>query len=111
MVGGLPVYPVKSGSVEGTTARARLSGGFTLTSPKGRRVRVVLTRFVRNGAAARVDGRVVSLADAEKQLAHLKAPALANVANICLYLDDYAKGMRSDQLTDWVRQHTANAPV
>jgi putative two-component system response regulator len=39
--------------------------------------------------------RVASLADAEKQLVHLKAPALANIANICLYLQDYAKGLRS----------------
>ncbi len=58
VVGGLPVYPVKSGSVEGTTAEARLSGGFTLISPKGRKVRVVFTRFVRNGNAARLEGRV-----------------------------------------------------
>lgn len=58
VVGGLPVYPVKSGSVEGSTARARLAGGFTLISPKGRKVRVVFTHFVRNGSAARLEGRV-----------------------------------------------------
>lgn len=39
--------------------------------------------------------RVVSLAGAEPQLSHLKSPALANIANICLYLEDYAKGLRS----------------
>jgi putative two-component system response regulator len=39
--------------------------------------------------------RVVSLSDSEQQLAPFKPPALANIANICLYLEDYAKGLRS----------------
>lgn len=39
--------------------------------------------------------RVVSLADSEQQLSPFKPPALANIANICLYLEDYAKGLRS----------------
>lgn len=57
-IGGRPVYPVRSGAIEGATARARLAGGFTLTSPRGARVKVVLTRLVRNGTAARIEGRV-----------------------------------------------------
>ncbi len=39
--------------------------------------------------------RVVSLAGSEPQLAPFGPPALANIANICLYLEDYAKGLRS----------------
>lgn len=58
VIGGRPVYPVRSGSVEGSRTQARLAGGFTLVSPKGRKVRVAITRFVRNGATARIDGRV-----------------------------------------------------
>lgn len=58
VIGGRPVYPVRSGSIDGNRTRARLAGGFTLVSPKGRQVRVGITRFVRNGATARLEGRV-----------------------------------------------------
>ncbi len=34
-------------------------------------------------------------AGSEPPLAPFKPPALANIANICLYLEDYAKGLRS----------------
>jgi len=39
--------------------------------------------------------RVVSLSGSEPQLSSFGPPALANIANICLYLEDYAKGLRS----------------
>ena len=39
--------------------------------------------------------RVVDLADHDPALAGRKPLALANIANICLYLQDYAKGLRS----------------
>ena len=39
--------------------------------------------------------RVVDLADHDPGLAGRKPLALANIANICLYLQDYAKGLRS----------------
>ncbi len=39
--------------------------------------------------------RVVSLSDAEGALVSFKPPALANIANICLYLEEHAKGLRS----------------
>ena len=39
--------------------------------------------------------RVVSLSGSEPQLAPFGPAAHANVANICLYLQDYAKGLRS----------------
>ena len=57
-LGGRPVYPVESGSVDGSVATARLAGGFTLTSARGRKVRVVINRLVRNGSSARLEGRV-----------------------------------------------------
>jgi putative two-component system response regulator len=39
--------------------------------------------------------RVVSLSGSDPQLAPFGPPAHANIANICLYLQDYAKGLRS----------------
>jgi putative two-component system response regulator len=39
--------------------------------------------------------RVVSLADQEPAIASRKPLALANIAGICLYLEDHAKGLRS----------------
>jgi len=47
-----------------------------------------------NDAAACFE-RVVSLADVEPAVASFRAPALTNIASICLYLQEHARGLRS----------------
>jgi putative two-component system response regulator len=39
--------------------------------------------------------RVVALSDADQAIASFRPPALANIAAICLYLEEHAKGLRS----------------
>lgn len=58
-VGVFPIYPVKSATDSGERIVARLAGGFVVRDDGGRRVRVVLTRFVREaGSIPRIEGRI-----------------------------------------------------
>ncbi|MFM8519356.1 MAG: HtaA domain-containing protein [Solirubrobacterales bacterium] len=56
--GGVPVFPVNSNDGAGETVSVGLSGGFTVSGGKNRKVKVALTRFVRRPTGkAWIEGR------------------------------------------------------
>lgn len=56
--GGVPVFPVDSNDGSGETVSVRLSGGFTVAGGRSRKVKVTLTRFVRQPTGkAWIEGR------------------------------------------------------
>lgn len=58
-LGGVPVFPVRSASEAGDSVTADLAGGFVIRGSGGRRMKVNLSRLVKQGSSdARIEGRI-----------------------------------------------------